>query len=235
MKNFSNLLFLVFFSNVVFAQNAKDIIDSSKNAYASLEMYQDSGKVIDEFYNLPSPRNSYENAKYFKTDYNKIGLFNFEYYAVGRSNSLYVINRAINYKVQSWWGITNVIKNDVSLDSPLAAAAGVSSLTSTIIPILLLTNTTFRSSIFTLLKDEKLIGIEEVNRNQCYRIDGNYIMEGNTIKIWIAKDDFLIRKIEIDKKVKDFSVKSTYQYFPKTPLYIDVSVFEFRPNRKVKL
>ncbi len=234
MKNLFILAVIIIFTNVSFAQNAKDIMDSSKNAYINLEMYQDSGKVLQEVYNLPNQRNSYEKAIYFKTDYASRGLFNFEYYEVGRSNSLYVINRGINYKVQSWWGITNVTKTDISLESPLLAAVGVSSLTSTIIPMLLLPNTTFHSSIFTQLKDEKLIDVEDINGNQCYRIDGNYLTSG-TIKIWISKDDFLIRKIEIDKKVKDFRVKSTYQYFPKTPLYIDASVFEFRPNRKVKL
>lgn len=235
MKMLFNLT-LLFFSNVLFAQNAKDIIDSSKNAYVNLEMYQDSGKVLQEFYNLPNNQNPYENAKYFKTDYNKNGQFNFEYYEAGRSNSLYVINRGLDNKVQSWWGVTNALTTDRSLKDCLSAARGVSSLTSTQIPELLfsLNYSILGVNIFESLTNEKLIGLEEISGQKCYRIDGNKIKEG-TISIWISKDDFLIRKIEIDQKVSNFRVKSTYQYFAKIPTSIATSVFEFRPNRKVKL
>ena len=91
----------------------------------------------------------------------------------------------------------------------LSTARGVSSLTSTIIPELLFQNINiFGYNIFESLKNEKLIGIEEINGQKCYQIDGNHLLNG-TIKMWIAKDDFLIRKIETDKKVSNFRVKST--------------------------
>jgi hypothetical protein len=76
---------------------------------------------------------------------------------------------------------------------------------------------------------------EDVNGNYCYKIVGNYFKGEGTLKIWIAGKDFLIRKIEIDQKVKDFRVKSTYQFFPYSLKGTDSDLFKFKPNRQIIL
>lgn len=82
---------------------AAAIINKTENNYAALLNYFDSGKVIVSFYNNKHP---FKKALLFKTSYTSSGLFNFEYYEVGKSNSLYVINKSLD-KVRSWWGVTN--------------------------------------------------------------------------------------------------------------------------------
>ncbi|WP_394994564.1 hypothetical protein [Emticicia sp.] len=90
------------------------------------------------------------------------------------------------------------------------------------------------NNIFQSISRPTLVGVEDVNGNVCFRITGKYLAEGS-VDIWITKKDFLIYKIEIDNKVSDFRVKSTYQFFPYHIKGFNSNLFEFKPNRKVKL
>lgn len=217
---------------LILAQTANEILQKSAKAYENTKMYIDSGKVLQEFYEMEHP---FDSAKQFKTAYSKSGLFNFEYYEVGKSNSLYIINKGADAKVQSWWGITNHLETNMSLDSQLSAAKGVSSLTSTLITELLFPkNKILGEPILSSIKDAKNDGIDDVNGLRCYKISGNEVPEGK-ISLWISKTDFLIRKLLIDKKVQKFRVKSTYDIYPTIPKTINKKVFEFKPNRKIKL
>jgi len=232
MKQYFLLISIVFCVDSLFGQDITSIISKTENKYANIETYFDSGKVVSSFYNLPHP---FSNAKLFKTSYSNTGLFNFEYYELGKSNSLFVINRSLNNKVQSWWGITDKLKTDASLSIPLNSARGVSSLTSTLIPELLFPNNKISGkNIFKSIADTKLASIEEINGNSCYKIVGQGKL-GETIEIWISKKDFLILKIEIDKKVKDFNVKSSYQFFPYNLKGANAELFKFKPNRQIIL
>ena len=92
MKKALLVICSLFFNYFVYAQNysATEVINKSKAAYGTIQTYFDSGKVVSSFYNNSRP---HSNAKYFKTSYSSNGLFNFEYYVLGQSNSLYVINQ----------------------------------------------------------------------------------------------------------------------------------------------
>lgn len=81
--------------------SAVTIINKSKAAYANLPIYLDSGKVVESMYNNDHPS---KTAKVFRTAYTNTSEFNFEYYEVGKSNSLYTINRSSGV-VKSWWGV----------------------------------------------------------------------------------------------------------------------------------
>lgn len=227
------LLFIAFeFSiNCLFAQNITEIISQSEAKYKGSKTYFDSGKAVNYFYNLPHP---FSNAKIFKTAYSKIGLFNFEYYVLGNSNSLCIIHQGEDKKVQSWWGITDKLETDQSLLFSLYAQKGVSSSTSTLIPELLYAFNNTYGNVFHTIKDPALQSTEDVNGKLCFKIVGNLKTEG-TIKIWIAEEDYLIRKIETDHPVKEFRVKTLYQFFPYEVKKTDTGQFVFKPYRQITL
>ncbi len=211
---------------------ANAIIQKTERNYASLHNYFDSGKTIVSFYNNNHP---FKKALLFKTSYSNTGLFNFEYYEVGNSNSLYVINKNSENIVQSWWGITNQLKTHSSLESPLAASTGVSSSTSILIPKLLLrTKILGKANIFHNMQNPILTSTETVNGFVCYKISEADTMN-KILSVWIDKEKLLIRKVETDNVVKDFRVRTTYQFFPFIPEKVDKELFTFKPYREVSL
>ncbi|GAB2622625.1 hypothetical protein GCM10027035_18040 [Emticicia sediminis] len=234
MKKFSILVILLFLLNSCFshAQTIEEIFQNCEDTYEKTEFYLDSGKVVQEFYENSHP---FENAKLFKTAFSKKGMFSFEYYEVGKSNSLYTIVCDSSLSTKSWWGIIDKIETEKSIEEHLSAARGVSSQTSTYIPELLYPNKNILGvSIFKNLTNQTLQTSENVNGSSCFKISGQEL-DGSEITIWISKSNFLIKKIITDRKVKDFKVKSTYEFFSEMPNFINNKIFVFRPNRKVKL
>jgi len=202
MKKYFICALLTLFSNFVFSQSktqvtlsVPQIFEKSEESYAALQTYLDSGKVIKEFYNNDRPSKS---SIKFRTAYSEFLGFNFEYYVPNKSNSLYTINKSSNV-VRSWWGIRNQIETQASLSSALAAATGVSSSTSNIIPRLLLPAELKQANVFKNVKG-KITGSEVIDDHVCYVIEGNK-SESGIIKLWISKKDFMIRKIFIDRKI----------------------------------
>jgi hypothetical protein len=205
MKLSRPLFVLLLFTSVVCAKNktngpangiisADSVFKRSQFTYAHLKTYLDSGKIVQSYYNLDHP---YKKAKLFKTAYVNTGDFNFEYYDIGSSSSLYTINRTAGL-VKSWWGVTNKIETPAKLTTPLSAALGVSARSSTIVPALLLT-TDFneKSNIYHAIKNPVLNGEEILNGITCYKISGTE-RDDSEVTIWIATTDFLIRKIQTD-------------------------------------
>jgi hypothetical protein len=208
MKLLSWLLLSLLFVSPVFAKNnfntlsgdpksAVDILNKSESVYANLKIYTDSGKVIQSFSEMAHP---HKTAEFFKTAYANTGNFNFEYYNEGKSNSLYIINRSANI-IKTWWGITNETKTQANMNLALAGASGVSARTAYFIPGLLLTkDLKEKANIYhTLIKQPVLLGYEAIKGIDCYKIKGTD-NRGETI-IWIAKKDFLIRKVETETKI----------------------------------
>ncbi|MDB5159243.1 MAG: hypothetical protein JWR50_3950 [Mucilaginibacter sp.] len=181
---------------------AADIISKSENAYAHLKTYADSGKLIQTM--VVNGMES-KTALIFKTAYTNTGGFNFEYYTVGKSNSLYTINRTDNV-VKTWWGITGQESTPKGISNAIAAAAGVSSSTSTIIPELLMPNDFKMRNCFQLLKTYTLAGVEPVNGKACFKIKGDGAF--GITAIWVGKKDFLIMKIETEKVIDPAKVEA---------------------------
>jgi len=192
--------FITLVSLSVFAQpkaaadtiDVSTIIDRSEKAYHNLKIYLDSGKVIQAMEVLGRPT---KTAKYFKTAYSADGGFNFEYYELGKSNSLYTINRTQGV-VRTWWGTTGkLVDPEKSLQRALSGAAGGSSSLSTLIPGILLQHEFPTWYIFYhTLGFTELIGSEIINNIDCYKLSSS---KGNTeYLIWISKKDYLIRKVE---------------------------------------
>ncbi len=206
------------------------LIENTGHAYAKMVRYLDSGKVVSTFKNAGIPPTS--TAIYFKTAYTDAGLFNFEYYKLGQSNSLYIINRDKKRMVQSWWGINNKTRTYFTLDEALNAAQGVSTLASTMIPkFLFVKDGALGLNIFNQMKDHLLLQPEMINNTLCYKLAGSY--KTRNAVIWIGQKDFLIRKVNIDQTIKNIEFHSEYFFTPYNSA--DNTEFEFRPNRTIKL
>jgi hypothetical protein len=174
--------------------SADSILHKSALIYSKLNTYLDSGKSVSTFH-TERPR---KTAKYFKTAYSRNGQFNFEYYEAGKSNSLYVINRNADI-VKTWWGVSNKTLSPATLLIALAGAAGVSSGTTYFIPSLLLTNDFKKTNLYQKVFSPELKESEEINGVDCYQVKCVYIKKNLTV--WIAKKDFLIRKIETESTI----------------------------------
>ncbi|MBC8051647.1 MAG: DUF2092 domain-containing protein [Sphingobacteriaceae bacterium] len=189
------------FSNSLSAERgdttaAVKIFDQSRKAYSRLKMYLDSGKLVKSFYNTEKPH----TATYaFKTAYLINGQFNFDCYEVGKSNSLYTINRSAN-TVQTWWGISNEVKAEETLDKALQKVSGACSSSSVLIPSLLL-RTDFKTDTYNGIKNPALVGSESVNGVNCYKITGKAGKGATDFSLWISKEDFFIRKIEKEERI----------------------------------
>lgn len=293
MKKYLTCLLLTLGMTSAYSQNnlnkqltADEILLKSAKTYAGLKNYLDSGKVVNEHYNNDHP---FKSAKHFRTAYSESLGFNFEYFEPNKSNSLYTINKSAG-QVKTWWGINNKVNSVESLSSAVAAAAGVSSLTSVIVPKLLFPEEVKAPNFFTGITGE-LVQSETLNGQICHVISG-VNKNGDKVMIWINRNDFLLRKVVIDKEVKasamtadsvmnkrieqmksqadaekdaekkasllaavsqyetaskalrerlskgprkNFSVKSTYYYYPYHPKVINKQLYTFRPNREVAL
>jgi hypothetical protein len=197
MKSFALLFLSLLFISPCLAKDkpvslsADSIISLSVKAYGHLKSYTDSGKLIQTFIG----DNPHKTAIIFKTAFINTGDINFEYYIPGNSNSLYTINRTNNL-VKTWWGILNRTAAPANMPRALGAALGVSGGTSMIVPELLLTSDFKNNNLFRTITKREVAAEEQVNGKDCYKITGTNLR--GPVTIWIAKKDFLIRKIEME-------------------------------------
>jgi hypothetical protein len=176
--------------------SAATVINRSTMAYSQLKLYLDSGKLIQAIEVMGQP---VKTAKIFKTAYADDDSFNFEYYELGKSNSLYTINRSFNI-VRSWWALTNKTSTPNTINLALGAAAGVSSGLSMMIPQLLLVKEFKRNNVYNSIRNPVMLGYELINNVDCYKISATErFTEGGKFTIWVAKKDMLIRKVEIER------------------------------------
>lgn len=232
MKQLVICIFL-FFAVALQAQDINSIISKTESNYSTLKVYLDSGKVISSFYKLTSPHKS---AILFKTAYKQTGEFNFEFYKLGTVR-LNIVNRDGNNKVMKYFGSEAAEAQSFSL--AMAGATGISSGAAIMIPNLLMPTAvnTRHKNIFHSIRDAKLEASEVINGRSCYKIIGKEDMEDKDgyVRIWISKADYLIRKIEIDRKVRDFRVKTSFLFNPYSLKVENKELFRFRPDREIEL
>ena len=232
MKQYAICL-LTFFASSLQAQDVNTVIAKTETNYSNLRVYLDSGKVISSFYNIARPHKS---AILFKTAYKRTGAFNFEFYQLG-TDRLHIVNRDENNKVMTWDGTSVIQAQHFSL--AMAGATGISSASAIMIPNLLMPDAikTRHRNIFHSITDAKLEPSEVINGRSCYKLMGkeNMLDKDGYVMIWISKDDYLIRKIEVDRKIKDFRVKHTFFITPYTLKVENKDLFRFQPDRKVAL
>lgn len=229
----SVICIFLFFAVALQAQDINSIISKTESNYSTLKVYLDSGKVISSFYKLASPHKS---AILFKTAYKQTGEFNFEFYKLGTVR-LNIVNRDGNNKVMKYFGSTALEVQSFPL--AMAGATGISSGAAIMITNLLMPGVikARHQNIFRSISDAKLESSEVINGRSCYKIMGKENPEDKDgyVRIWISKDDYLIRKIETDRNVMDFRVKTSFLLNPYSLKVENNELFRFRPDREIAL
>jgi outer membrane lipoprotein-sorting protein len=192
---------------------AGQILKRMGDAYAGCKSYRDSG-VSKSVFNLPDQ--TFSQEKPFQTAFARPDRFRFEYRETRRGGpeDRYIIWRRGD-EVRTWWDVTPGVKEAKSLAFALGAAAGVSSLTSHMIPSLLLPEELAGRNLSALAGAKRIEDgrIEEVD---CYRIEGKY--GSLSLTLWIDKERFLVRRIDSTQQIKadgrSFRVDETKTYDP---------------------
>jgi len=211
-------------------ETAATVVQKTEYAYSTTSRYLDSGKLVVTVTNaLKTPTST---AIYYRTAYTTKGPFNFEFYKLGQSNSLFIVNRDNVGNTNCWWGINDKTRKYDHLLDALAEAQGISTLTSTMIPKFLFARDGKRGpNLFKEMYDLILLQQENINGIECYKISASY-KTGSAI-VWIGQTDFLIRKVEMHQIMKGIDFLTEYFITPYQTT--NDAEFRFRPNRSIKV
>jgi len=173
----------------------------------------------------------------FKTAFNRPSQFRFEYRDSGLADKAYVIWRQ-DSEVQTWWWIDKRHEKLDDLNCAIAAATGVSGMTSRNIPALLLPKE-IKGHNLTRTADAYRISDGTYQGNPCYRIQ---IVSQNPGKkydeftqppskskttYWIDQKTFTIFKIEGVRSFPWLMVRDQTTYSPRFNQPLTSELFEF--------
>lgn len=203
------LLFVgVAYSSQGQSPSAQQIMDRMISVYASCNSYVDEGKVRTIFLG-----NGRRTVKRFSTAFVRPSDFRFEYKERREDDKW---NRYIIWKgaesVKTWWSVRPGVESPQNLSFALGGAAGVSSLAATTVPTLLMPEMTI-GNLIKSLSELKLIGEEEVNGSNAYKIEG-IDWRKSTVTLWVDRGSLLIVKIYQRTRVGTFETETTTTYKP---------------------
>lgn len=225
MMRFSASIALVFlFSCVAHTATAqtpataRQILDKTISVYNSCNTYLDAGEVRTIFIDQNKQRRTV--VKPFTTAFERTGNFRFEYQDRRGENEW---NRYVIWKggdsIKTFWTIKPDMETPQNLDFALGEAAGVSDLSSVIIPGLLIPEIKF-GKLINSLADLKQLGEENINNKTAYKIEGLDSRQ-NPINVWIDKDSSLILKVFRKNHFDKFDTESTITYQPEINVKVE--------------
>lgn len=188
---------------------AEDIFSRMKKVYANAQTYQDKGlvKVVIRF-----PERNHIVKKPFSTAFIRPNRFRFEYKEV---KSLFKASTFIVYQngesIKAYWDLDEGISQIKTVGEALATATGISGGSARTVPTMLLPDESrFRNAI--LLYSPKRAADEVIDGIECYRIEDP--SDYRDLTLWIDKEEFLLRKIYVERDLKDSQAKTTTTYKP---------------------
>jgi outer membrane lipoprotein-sorting protein len=202
---------------------ARDVLDRMAKTYAECKSYRDSGmgkiKIIE-------PQGKFVQATSFSTVFVRPKRFRFEY----TQKQMFFETRRILWcngnEVKSWWSVQPGIKKEESLGMAVAGATGVSGGSAHTIPALLLPNEV-GGRCLTDLTEAKRIEDDHIGKVACFRINGNY--GDSPMTLWLDQKQFLVRRMDSQRKFKDFRTEETTTYEPVIEEKIAEKLLEFNP------
>ena len=209
--------------------SGEEILKRMVSAYSECKSYKDEGEVTIVFRGKDQ---TFTDHRPFTMLFVRPKLFRFEFKS--RSGAGFGpwqrhVVWADGDKIRSWWTITPQVEEFKSIESALAGPTGVSGGSATTIPRLLMPGMKYESGL-KRLRDAKLLGEENVNDADCYKIEATPLGEGGSRKtLWIDKQTFLVRKIFETSEFPDFSTKDTTTYKPRVNIDIPAKEFTFEP------
>jgi hypothetical protein len=116
----------------------------------------------------------------------------------------------------------------------MAAIAGATSWFSSGIPGLLFPKEIDEDelSLITKLKDAQRIDDNKIGNRECFRINGKGTNLDRPMILWIDKENFLIRRINLTTKLKKTWTESTTDYDPEIDAKIPEEALEFEKKEK---
>jgi hypothetical protein len=216
MRQLSTLGLVIFlFMGVAYSAHAQSlsaqqIMDRTISVYATCNSYVDEGEVRTIFLQRNGRRTV---LKPFTTAFVRPSDFRFEYkerWGEDEWNSYIIWKDAES--VKTWWSIKPGVETPPNLSLALAAATGVSSGSAATVPRLLMPEMTMGNRIKSL-SELKLIGEEEVNGRNAYKIEGTDSRE-RTVTLWVDRESLLIVKIYQTNTFPTFETETTTTYKP---------------------
>lgn len=175
-------------------ESPKELLSRTIATYASLNSYSDTGVVLGYRQGAEPQETTFETA------FARPGRFKFSWIA----HHPYPPLRHVKWRSVFWandlevyiWHMydepSSKAQSVASLELAVAGATGVSSGSAVSVATLLMPN--IRATSVRDLKDVRALGIEDVDGTPCYHLVGSLKGFGEQ-DVWIAKTDFLIRKI----------------------------------------
>ncbi len=205
------------------AMSAQEIIDRMVEVYASCRTYSDEGEVSTEYVGMLSSPPSQP----FFTAFVRPASFRFEFSRRRPNDGL---DRFIAWKdrdmERSWWP-SNLGRREAGLEAMLLGVASLSAGASLTIPSLLSPDLVGGSSILTSLDELRLTGEDKVDGRKAFKVEGRF--QGQTLKLWIDRQEFLIIKIHRRMKIGTFALETTTKYKAQVNGDISLDKLDFNP------
>jgi outer membrane lipoprotein-sorting protein len=205
------------------AFTAKQVLDRMAKTYAQCKSYRDSGMVKTVFVLADGNRTM---EKPFTTAFVRPDRFRFEYSEAQLSRKMRYIVWWNGREARSWWSVMPGVKKEESLGMALAAATGVSGSSAHTIPALLVSKEVGGRRL-TDITDAKRIKDAQHGKVACFRIEGKFA--DSPMTLWIDQKHFLVRRIDLERTLKDFRTEETTTYEPVVDEKIADKLLKFDP------
>jgi len=193
---------------------AEQVLKKSASVYLESQSYYDTGEVDTVFIEGQSRR---ECRKTFTTAFRRPDAFRFEL----KDNLVSYIIWRNGKTVSSWWDMEPMIKTDTSLASAIAASAGVCGDVTYVIPKALMPQEIDANALFDG-QGAQCLSDGEIADHSCYRIQ---VKDKTTL--WIGKKDFLLRRIETSRQIRNFRAETVINYHPAIGVMVPLDLLAF--------
>lgn len=216
-RSFIFIFFLCSLSTFSFANRsladgltAIDILSRMKKVYANAQTYQDKGlvKVVIHF-----PERDHTVKKPFTTAFIRPNRFRFEYREI---KPLVKTSKFIAHQngqdIKAYWDLDEGVSQIKTIGDALAAAAGISGGSARTVPTMLLPDESHFRNAILFFSSPKRAADEVIDGIECYRIEDPN--DYRDLTLWIDKEEFLLRKMYVEKDLKDSQAETTTTYKP---------------------
>jgi thiol-disulfide isomerase/thioredoxin len=183
--------------------------------YSKASSYDDRGTVTT----VSSGSSSQTVKLAFETAFIRDRRFRFEYARIGRQalgSSRFVIWSDFTHTYTDWSLQPHIIDDGPNLGLAIEAAAGISSLSSIVIPKML----TRALGTFLGPRSPSIDGIETVAGHPCWRLRDKF-RTADPVTLWVDRDSHLLRRLETSHRCPKFATVSTIDYEPEIDRPVD--------------
>ena len=204
---------------------AQQVLDRMAKTYSVCKSYRDTGVVNTVFH---KSGNKQTVQKPFKTAFVRPDRLRFEYTDQDKTKVYRHIVWQQGEQVRVWWDVTPGIEEVESLGLALAGATGVSGGSAHTVPALLMTQEVGGRTLMEMT-ETKRIDDAKVGEVECMRIEGKFA--DSPMTLWLDKQTFLVRRIDLTMKLTGFRTETTTTYEPVINEEIADKLLKFDPPK----